>query len=96
MSVPYKIREFTATSGNECRLKIYPIQPSGQQPVDASWEDSPSHEDMVECDRWYAANVAPQCAAEANRKLAGFMASTHIEDPNLRDAAIKSMLSDSN
>ncbi len=90
MSAPYHIREFTAASGNSCRLKIYPIQPSGNQPVDCTWEDPPSHEDMTECDRWYAANVAPGCAREAGRTQ-GPLASTHIEDPELREAAIKQM-----
>lgn len=96
MSAPYKVREFTAKSGNECRLKIYPIQPDGRQPIDATWEELPTVDDMTECDAWYADVVMPNEAALVNRQHAGFVLSRLVQDADERERNIAAQVGGSN
>lgn len=82
----YKVAQFKATSGNECKLKIYPVQPDRRQPIDCSWETSASKRDVAECNQWFL-DTNPHLDA---------VGSTVIEDEEIRQAVIKSYLAGSN
>lgn len=71
MNAPYKVHEFRASSGNTCRLKVYPIQANGNQPVDCAWATTPSDPDKLECDMWYALTIGPEYATAAGFKFGG-------------------------
>ena len=87
MSAPYKVREFVATSGNSCRLKIWAPQPSGCQPVDVTWDHSVSQEDITECNDWFLKNEAPRGTC--------FVANIVQENDDVRESLIKSILAES-
>lgn len=58
MSIAYHIREFSAKSGNNVRLKVWPVHPDGQQPVEGEWRNNPNHIDIKEFDDWFRRTVA--------------------------------------
>lgn len=91
----YRIREFTATSGNHCRLKVYPIQPNGNVPVDVSWDKPGTGADIDECNAWFEQTMGPQLSSEAGRPFAGLF-SFEIEDSDERRAFLRSLLHGSN
>ena len=84
MPAPYHIREFTASSGNTCRLKVFAVQPSGARPVDAEWSSAASAADIDECNQWAAGEFA--CPVGWCK----------IEDDDLRERVLRSLMAGSN
>lgn len=58
MSIAYHVREFSAKSGNQLRVKVWPVLPNGQQPVEGDWMKDPDHIDMKEFDEWFRRTIA--------------------------------------
>lgn len=69
MSAPYDNKSFTATSGNECRLRIHPVQRNGEQEVSLAWDRDATAADMQEVDQWFQETQVPIYAARANAEL---------------------------
>ncbi len=83
---PYKIREFTATSGNHCRMKMWI---NDKQPLaDCDWDVPQSEQDENEVTDFFNGLIA---AAYPGMRL---LASVNIteEDSDRREALIKSAL----
>ena len=69
MSGYNRIYEFTASSGNDCRLKVWPVFPDGTQPVEGTWERDASLDDVKEFEEWYKATIATRATPPAKLPL---------------------------
>ena len=89
MSAPYKRFDFTARSGNVCRLRLFPPV-EDRLVVDCAWEHISSGDDVRECNEWAIPKLQQYCES-IGRHVVGAM-STKIEDADDREAVIASML----
>jgi hypothetical protein len=56
---PYVVMEFTASSGNHCRMKVYKSD-TLRPVIDVTWDDPQSDTDMNEADGFFAREISKQ------------------------------------